>query len=376
MTAARAQTRRRRVLLASIRRHELDVTIPIQKQVEVYRRIFAGPSDGMLLTKEGGRGHARGQGGRRGGRPLPDGRRRRVPRARAAGAESVTCAVIKCADESDFLVRHVQHNHRPVGTNPILLRRVSDYVSEHGSREAAEALSRLYEGTVHQKFLTLDLDPEAGRILGGLCGFLGARLSQFVLPYYIPHHVSTHRPDVQGEIAGRISGLVRARTVTDARFAWPSPEEIGMLSSSPQYRKDGEEPAVILPEGEHADPREIRLAHQLIRNARDVIVIPGTDKHPPYMVDLKTKRVSEVEDRESVVVLRDAGSEGAGATTYLLPQKAGAWLGLADGGKESAAGIEMAQFEGATGGLAEFAQRHRDARAVVLYRRPGNGAGR
>lgn len=376
MTAARAQTRRRRVPLASIRRHELDVTIPIQKQVEVYRRIFAGPSDGMLLTKEGVGGMPAVRVGDVGGALylMADGDVYRG--ARAAGAESVTCAVIKCADESDFLVRHVQHNHRPVGTNPILLRRVSDYVSEHGSREAAEALSRLYEGTVHQKFLTLDLDPEAGRILGGLCEFLGARLSQFVLPYYIPHHVSTHRPDVQGEIAGRISGLVRTRTVTDARFAWPSPEEIRMLSSSPQYRKDGEEPAVILPEGEHADPREIRLAHQLIRNARDVIVIPGTDKHPPYMIDLKTKRVSEVEDRESVVVLRDAGSEGAGATTYLLPQKAGAWLGLAGGGKESAAGIEMAQFEGATGGLAEFAQRHRDARAVVLYRRPGNGAGR
>ncbi len=360
--------RMQHVRTASIRRHELDVTVPLQKQVDAYRLMFA----------EAGAGQQQQQPSHTGDIPavrvgsvgdttylMADGDVYRG--ALAAGAESIKCTVIKCADVSDFLVRHVQYNHRPTGINPLLLRRVSDYVAEHGSEEESAALSRACRGTVHQKFIALDLDPGAAAVLGELCGFLGARLSQFALPYYIPYHIARKRPDMQGELAQKVSGLVRARPVTDARFAWPSFEEVKTLSDSPRYRREGES-AVVTPDGERAAPKEVRRARQLIKNARDIIAIPGTDAHPPYLVDLKTKRASIVEDRKLVTVLRDADPEGAGAAmTYLFPQEAGRWLGLS-GGKRDGADIEMEQFDAATT-LEEFAQKHRGARGVVFYRR-------
>ncbi|MDE0090991.1 MAG: hypothetical protein OXP12_06510 [Thaumarchaeota archaeon] len=359
-----SQGRLRQVRTASIRRHDLDVTIPLQKQVDVYRLIFAEAASGRPRQT--------------GGIPavrvgsvdgtiylMADGDVYRG--ALAAGVESIRCMVAKCADVSDLLVRHVQYNHRPVGINPLLLRKVSDYVAAHGSKEEAAALSRVCDGTVHQKFIELDLEPGAAAVLGELCVFLGSRLSQFALPYYIPYHIARQTPEMQEELAQDVSGLVRARPVTDARFAWPSFEEVKVLSDSPRYRGE-EEPAVVTPDGERAPLGEVRRAKQLIKNAHDVIAIPGTDAHPPYLIDLKAKRASIVEDHETVTVLRDADPEGAGAAmTYLFPREAGRWLGLS-GGKRDGSGIEMARFDAATG-LAEFAEKHRGARGVVFYRR-------
>ncbi len=366
-----ARGRLRPIRTASIRVHELDVTVPLQKQVDAYRRVFeeeaeAGrprPEDGVPAVRVGSVG----------GVPylMADGDIYRG--ALAAGTESIRCAVTKCADISDFLVRHVRYNHRPAGINPLLLRRVSDYVAMHGSEKDAAALSRTCRGTIHQRFLALNLEPGAAAVLGQLCAFLGTKLSQFVLPYYIPHHVSRQRPDMQEELAREVSGLVRTRPVTDARFAWPGPEEIEILSDSPRYRPEGESAVVVTPEGESASPKEVRRAERLIKNARDAIVIPGTDAHPPYLVDLKTRRVSAVDDREAVTVLREADPEGKGSAAYLFPRKAGRWLGLA-GGKKDGADVRMARFDAATS-LAEFAQRHRDARGVVFYRGRGD-AGR
>ena len=358
------QVRSRQVRTASIRHHELDITVPLQKQVDAYRRVFAEAAAGQ--PHQAGRIPAVRVGDVDGTLYLmADGDVYRG--ALAAGAESIRCAVTKCADASDFLVRHVECNHRPAGINPLLLRRVSDYVSAHGGEEEAAALSRICGGTVHQKFIDLDLEPGAAAVLGELCGFLGTKMSQFSLPYYIPYHISRQRRDMQKELAQEVSGLVRARPVTDARFAWPSYEEVNLISESPRYRGE-EEPAVVTPDGERASPGEVRRAKQLIKNARDVIAIPGTDAHPPYLIDLKTKRASIVEDRETVTVLRDADPDGAGAAmTYLFPLEAGRWLGLS-GGKKDGEDVEMARFDAAAG-LAEFAEKHRDARAVVFYRR-------
>ncbi|MDE0091138.1 MAG: hypothetical protein OXP12_07275 [Thaumarchaeota archaeon] len=352
------------VRTTSIRVHELDVTVPLQKQVDSYRSIFEAAAGrpprraeeipAVRVGSVGGTIYL-----------MADGDVYRG--ALAAGAESIRCAVTRCADTSDFLVRHVQHNHRPTGINPLLLRRVSDYVAAHGSEEDTEALSRACGGTVHQKFIALDLEPGAASVLGELCGFLGTKLSQFALPYYIPYHIAGKRRDMQEELAQQVSGLVRARPVTDVRFAWPSFEEVKTLSDSPRYRREGES-AVVTPDGEKAAPKEVRRAKQLIKNVRDVIAIPGTDAHPPYLVDLKTKRASIVEDRSKVTVLRDADPEGTGASmTYLFPQEAGRWLGLS-GGKKDGAGVEMERFDADTG-LAEFVEKHRGARGVVFYRR-------
>jgi len=357
--------RLQQVRTKSIRRHDLDVTVPLQKQVDAYKDIFTETAAGQQPPRHAGDIPAVRVGSVGGTLYLmADGDVYRG--ALAAGAESIRCMVIKCADMPDFLVRHVQCNHRPTGINPLLLRRVSDYVSAHGSEEAA-ALSRACRGTVHQKFIALNLAPEAAAVLGELCEFLGARLSQFALPYYIPHHISGKRTDMQQELAQKVSGLIRARPVTDARFAWPSFEEVKTLSDFPRYRRE-EKSAVVTPDGERAAPREVRRARQLIKNARGIIAIPGTDAHPPYLVDLKTKRASIVEDRKLVTVLRDADPEGTGAAmTYLFPQEAGRWLGLL-GGKQDGADIKMIQFDAATG-LAEFAEKHRGARGVVFYRR-------
>ena len=364
MSGQNTRGRLRQVRAASIRCHELDVTVPLQKHVDAYRRIFAGAASGQPLQAD--RIPAVRVGDVNGALYLmADGDVYRG--ALAAGAEYIRCIVTKCPDASDFLVRHVQCNHRPAGVNPLLLRKVSEYVAAHGGEEEAAALSRICDGTVHQKFIALDLEPEAAATLGKLCEFLGTRLSQFVLPYYIPYHIARQKPDMQEELAQKVSGLVRARPVTDARFAWPSYEEVRMISDSPRYHR-GEEPEVVTPDGERPSPREVRRARQLIKNARDMIAIPGTDEHPPYLIDLKTRRASVVEDHKLVTVLRDADPEDDGAAmTYLFPREAGRWLGLS-GEKKDGSDVEMERFNAAAG-LAEFAEKHRDARVVVFYRR-------
>ena len=364
MSARNQHGQLQQIRSASIRRHELDVTVPLQRHVDVYRRIFAKTVSRRPRQAEGVPAVRVGDVD---GTPylMADGDVYRG--ALAAGAESIRCTVIKCADASDFLVRHVQCNGSFAGINPLLLRKVSDYVSAHGSEEEVSALSRICRGTVHQKFIMLDLDPGAAAILDELCEFLGTKLSQFVLPYYIPHHIARQRPDMQWELAEKVSGLVRVRSVTDARFAWPSYEEIKVITDSPRYRKE-EESKVVTPDGERPPLKEVRRARQLIKNTRGVIVIPGTDAHPPYLINLKTKRAYRVENRKTVTVLRNADPEGAGAAmTYLLPREAGRWLGLSDG-KRDDSDVKMTQFDAATN-LAEFSERHRGARGVVFYRK-------
>jgi len=56
-----------------------------------------------------------------------------------------------------------------------------------------------------------------------------------------------------------------------------------------------------------------------LQNTRDVIIIPGTKAHPPYMVDLKTRRVSAVDEHQKVVVLREVGGVSTRKGAYLMP---------------------------------------------------------
>lgn len=103
----------------SIRRHDLDVTVPLQKQVDAYKDIFTEAAAGQHPPRHAGDIPAVRVGSVGGTLYLmADGDVYRG--ALAAGAESIRCMVIKCSDMPDFLVRHVQCNHRPTGISQLL----------------------------------------------------------------------------------------------------------------------------------------------------------------------------------------------------------------------------------------------------------------
>ena len=266
------------------------------------------------------------------------------------------------------------------------------------SRRAIDLIMKSCMGTIDQKFITLSLDDEAARIISSTCEWLGERLTRFDLPYYIPHAISRVAPGMQAEMAEQISLVIRSGNVTDTRFAWPAPEEIAIMADTPLFRGESimtsspqsqsqsqsqslESPddtdtndrnvTIAVPEGEdcedavttttntatkksknsprrqkadnHTDSKPSKSKSKsdtdsiILPNTRDVIIIPGTAAHAPYVVDLRTKRVSVVDERADITVLREIGSESAADTkskkrpAYLMPHAACEWL-LADRG--------------------------------------------
>ena len=434
---------KRTVRLKDIVLHPLDMSVPIERQVNVYSAMAGGAAArslppvrvGFWIERDGGGGA--GANGRGGGGPKPtsgagrNGRPRSggtddirelteyVPKKyylladgdlyrgylRAGAAKDVECIVIKCNGEADFLARHALVNQRPTAYDPLRLGRIVRYLQTvsrggasadgtgrtisrteaEGARRAVDDVMRGCRDTVDQKFIKLHLEEEASNILSGLCEWLGGRLSRFDMPYYIPHAVSKVPPGVQAELAETISLVVRGGTVSDAKFSWPAPEEINMLADTPTFRGEpgavggpadgagaaggGRGVTVVVPEGDSGGHSHGRAAgrggsssvpratkptakavaaataaaattapprggppvpkdQEMLRNMRDVLVIAGNDRHPPYVVDLRTRRVSVVDEREKVTILREVGDAASRRGAYLMPTRACEWLGL------------------------------------------------
>ena len=512
--------------------HGLNVTLPRKKWVESSRQIFASEGgekggkeqqqrrllllqqqimvgripwpDGMIRQEKEGSGGCGGDAQGGSGQPRRQRRRYRLfllsgldafMGARAARLRTIRCAVVTCSDEADFLTRLVGCGRSRTGfLNPLRLRGITRYLVDGSEWEAAEAVAAMLAGTSDRKFLALDVDEEAVRTLDDLCIALGERLSHFVLPPYIPAYISKHERDVQARVARLISDLVLARPVSDARFAWPGPEEIEIVCGSfPRYRKravegavvaipdvgvistslsgkserqrpsqhgrGGEEPAAsamdppayrrgvpppaapatmtvaatssttVTPgtaasrkEGavdavaskaaalaarkarQHITHNDIEHTLSLVRRMKNVIAIPGADgPHLPYVVDLKTKRVSTMEDRGAVTVLRDyEATMPATATTvataaampvaaavataaktvpggdaddhirrnsiFVFPSQAVAQLRLGRGlPAETCEDVRMIAFDDVSV-VEGFAKEHRTARGVIFYR--------
>ncbi len=312
--------------------------------------------------------------------------------SRSGGVKEVECIVVQCADESDFLARHTVANQRPTGYDPMRLGRVVRHLQAlshggaaqdgrtisqseaDGARRAVEDVMRACRDTVDQKFINLKLDEDASQELSELCEWLGNRLSRFVLPYYIPHAISKVPSGLQGEFAEHVSQLVRHGAVSDVKFSWPAPEEIEVAADTPRFRSgsgaitdgrhngSGTGRGVAKSGGEEDEdeddagpdspagggqrsrgraPAGSGTAAQppakkpqgpadqvLLQNSRDAVVIPGNKKHPPYLVDVRTRRVSVVDEHEKVTVLREVGDAASRRGAYLMPVQASEWLGL------------------------------------------------
>lgn len=288
-----------------------------------------------------------------------------------------------------------------------------------GARKAVEDVMRACRDTVDQKFINLRIDDDASLALSELCEWLGNKLSRFVLPYYIPHAISKVPPGLQGEFAEYVSSLVRRGSVSDVKFSWPAPEEIEVAADTPRFRgepgsiADGSSDGggmgltMALPEGEEDEyddadddwkegarggvppgaepyplqgpgaaaepPKPVRApaprpsgpADQvMLQNSRDAVVIPGNKSHPPYVVDVRTRRVSAVDEHESVTVLREVGDAASRRGAYLLPVQACEWLGLPG----TAAAAAAAAQSGGGGAAAENGGGTDDVSAVRVFK--------
>ena len=517
-TAAEAGETVRMIKLSDIRMHDMDVSIPNEKQARVYAAMASGSGrktippvrvgywvDAAVQADyvSGGRGNGGRAASPRGGSSSGGGRKRAssadareiteyVPAyylladgdvfrgcLRAGSVREIECIVTECGSESDFLTKHALANQRYTGYDPLKLGRIVRWLqtvsrggeAEDGSgrtisraeaesaRRAVDDVMRACRDTIDQKFINLHLADDAERVISDMCGWLGGRLSRFELPYYIPYRVSKAPPGVQVELAEQISSIVRSGNMTDAKFAWPAPEEIEMMSDTPAFRGESE-PAlgdesgggatIAVPEGEEEEeedhdnalagggsrggasggrgrsrgdggsggsssssdisvndakaaaarkfdaktaaasqtrvgkqPDDGRLA---LQNTRDVIIIPGTKKHHPYVVDLKTRRVSVVDDHQKVTVLREVSDASSRRGAYLLPVQACEWLRLpgtaaaASGGSSTdgppADGSVRLHTFSSQAGLAKFAKQQereserrngRASRGVIIY---------
>ncbi|MDE0265774.1 MAG: hypothetical protein OXK17_01915 [Thaumarchaeota archaeon] len=458
---------RRTVRLRDILVHPMDVSVPIERQVNVYSAMAAGSAAHGLPpvrvgywvdysdVADGGGSTGAKNGSTAGQRPGPNaGRSGRpgtvgadglreleeyVPKkyylladgdlyrgyVRAGAVKAVECTVVKCDGEADFLARHALANQRPTGYDPLRLGRVVRHlqaVSRGGAaqdgtgrtishaeavdaRRAVEDVMRSCRDTVDQKFINLHLDEEASKILSEMCTWLGGKLSRFEMPYYIPYAVSRVPPGVQAELAEQISLIVRGGPITDAKFAWPAPEELSVLADTPTFRgepgaaldgggdnskgrgvtvavPEGRAPAAGSPRGNDDNsrtgstgtaasqaasapapaakagtdvPRAGRADSVLLQHTRDAVVIPRMKTNPAYLVDVRTRRVSEVDEHEKITVLREVGDASTRKGAYLMPVTACEWLGLpgtaaamADPSRHASGGAENGSG-GATG---------------------------
>ncbi|MCE2498963.1 MAG: hypothetical protein J4F28_08290 [Nitrosopumilaceae archaeon] len=445
---------RHMIKLSDIRVHPMDVSLPNEKQARVYGNMASGPGRRALppvrvgywvgsaeenACSRGGAGAAgRSRMSRKNGK---DGARARGAGAagsvreiteyvppyyylmadvdvyrgclRAGGVGEIECIVTVCGSEADFLTKHALVTQRYTGYDPLKLGRVVRWlqvvsrggVAPDGSgrtisraeaesaRRAVEDVMRACRDTIDQKFINLYLADDASDILSQMCEWLSSRLSRFEMPYYIPYRISKAPPGVQAELAEQISLIVRGGSITDARFAWPAPEEIDVLANTPAFRGESETAGalsdrsdgnggvtVAVPDGkkgydgdygEHGDgaPEDSGLDRRgrrragvaaeagaaavwkpggksapakmpsavggkqgngslVLQNTRDAVVIPGTKEHPPYVVDVKTRRVSVVDEHQKVTVLREVGDASSRRGAYLLPVQASEWLRL------------------------------------------------
>ena len=302
-----------------------------------------------------------------------------------------------------------------------------------GARRGVDDVMRACRDTVDQKFINLQLDDGAIDVISEMCAWLGSKLSRFELPLSIPNQVSKAPLGVQVELAELISEVVRGGEVNDAKFSWPAPVELAVLANTPEFRGEpaalddksgGSRVTAAVPEADSgrtsrsrkkggagarsvpaaakaqdaagtAAPRAKkdrpgRIGGVPLQNTRDAIVIPaaasGEVKHPPYVVDMKTRRVSAVDMKAKVTVLREVSDQSSRKGAYLLPVAACEHLRLpgtaAAGSRTEDSGddhngnsVRLFTFT-SPAGLAKFAERQerelakhpgRKSRGVVIY---------
>lgn len=374
MTAVVVKEEGRKAVLeaARVKRHELDIVVPTRKWVETYKdcvkipavrvgRVLGGLQNGPKDVTD--INHFLLEGGD-------------VYEAwRTAGTTHIECLVMDFDTEDDFLIEHVRCNRPNTTINPLVLGMVADRLVANGHSVDVDLAHTLgLEGTIHQKFMSLHLAPKAYSVLCDLCVNLGSRLTNFILPYYIPLFISRRDVGIQSDLARAVVKLIMSGTITDARFSWPSPEEVEILLASIEEPPE-EPPVVSIPKGDKPTTESVKKTEQVVARAHDVVAIPATDKHPTYVVDLKTKRVSAVEEKESVICLKDTGA--GSSTSYIFPPSVGRWLvcGGDDDDDDTKSGqtksedVKMYTFSDVKK-LAEFTrqQNKKHVRGVIFYR--------
>lgn len=233
-----------------------------------------------------------------------------------ASAE-IDCTIIPCKDEVEYIIQHVRINRSPATLNPLKLSALAGRLSELGVESGSIPGILGVRGLAEEPYLELRLRKDVYEALDSLCSLLAGKLSSFTLPYYIPYMISRCEPVMQADLAARITKVIEARPMTDARFNWPSPEEIELIANTPMYTPT-DPPVVASPPSDEPAEEEVKRASELIKRNRDVMAIPATEDHPAYLVDTKKKRVSTVAEGDSVTVLHDVDAK----RTFLFPQAA------------------------------------------------------
>ena len=134
-------------------------------------------------------------------------------------------------------------------------------------------------------------------------------------------------------------------------------------------------------------PNNNNHGNVILPNTKDAMIIQG-ESHAPYVVDLRTKRVSMVDERDDVTVLREIGSGGGGSISnskstaaaatkskkrpaYLMPHAACEWLLKAEDENNTITNINMFMFDSISD-FEKFTKKNNNKkkplRGVIIYK--------
>lgn len=262
-------------------------------------------------------------------------------------------------DITEFVIEHVKLNKNPTGFNPLLLFGVMDYLKDQGiSQQKALGLLHVYK-TLDQKLLELPLQHNAIRKLCKLYSFLSEKLSNLTIPFYISQAISNCEDNKQGEAVSKIEALIRTGKVSDTKFTWPSVEEIETILKNPSYHKTVKDSKIVNLKEVKPSIKEKKISKELLTKSKNVIIIPGNNKHPSIMVNKKTGTVQTIVEKNTVIKLIDKESK----PVYNLPQKAVDHLDL----EKDTTNLKMKCFTKSSD-MVSFLKKHPKLQAVLYYR--------
>jgi len=279
-----------------------------------------------------------------------------------SGAKTADAEIISFESQCEFLVSHVKQSKSSPGYNPLLLYAVVEFLSKNGIMSYDKSLELLrIQNRTEQKILDLKLSSDAVYELCLFYRYLAENLSSCTIPYYILNKISQHEKFEHLNIAKKIIRFIKIKKISDSTFVWPSSKSIdNLLPVSANASDDDDDSKIIFEKDDVPEKKDVVFAEKILRQSKQVFVIPATKKHPPYLINKKTNTVSIAHDKESVITLVDMPT----VPLYTISKKMTAHLKL----HESLDDVSMGCFDNKTQ-VMRYLKKHPDSKIVVLTKK-------
>lgn len=266
----------------------------------------------------------------------------------------VMCNVAIFDNDVDFIIEHVKLNKNPTGFNEYSLFDVVNYLSKNNITND-EIFGLLQLQPLLQKLLNLPLIDDVVIQLSQLNDYLSDKLTTFTIPYYIPEIISKIDVKYQLHAISQIIDLIKSSTLSDTKFSWIQIPEIQILLHGIEKSNS----LVIQPDNHKSSVSQKKLADDLVKCSKNILVIPGNDSHPTYMINTKTHSVSTVYEKEGMRLVNETVSK----KVFVIPEKIINFIGVND----SDDSVKTKRFAD-TQKQIDFLKNHPNIKCVIIYK--------